>query len=128
MDSSEERNESCRNDYHQSLERVRAEIGVKLAMSCSQVPCTVVTELWSLAHVKRLFYLITILVVQQNGFYRSIIGLTLYSIYTHSDASTPDSFRKHCGKRRNCSLQAISPFPLMFSTRSDKCILICPYF
>ena len=23
--------------------------------------------------------------------------------------------RKHCGKRRNCSLQAISPFPTMFS-------------
>ena len=24
-------------------------------------------------------------------------------------------FRKHCGKRRNCSLRAISPFPTMFS-------------
>ena len=23
--------------------------------------------------------------------------------------------RKHCGKRRNCSLRAISPFPIMFS-------------
>ena len=23
--------------------------------------------------------------------------------------------RKHCGKRKNCSLQAISPFPTMFS-------------
>ena len=23
--------------------------------------------------------------------------------------------RKHCGKRRNCSLQAISSFPTMFS-------------
>ena len=23
--------------------------------------------------------------------------------------------RKHCGKRRNCSLQAIYPFPKMFS-------------
>ena len=23
--------------------------------------------------------------------------------------------RKHCGKRRNCSLRAISPFPPMFS-------------
>ena len=22
--------------------------------------------------------------------------------------------RKHCGKRRNCSLQAISPFPTIF--------------
>ena len=25
-------------------------------------------------------------------------------------------FRKHCGKRRNCSLQSISPFPTMFYT------------
>ena len=25
-------------------------------------------------------------------------------------------FRKHCGKRRNCSLRAISPFPTVFST------------
>ena len=23
--------------------------------------------------------------------------------------------RKHCGKRRNCSLRAISPFPALFS-------------
>ena len=23
--------------------------------------------------------------------------------------------RKHCGKRRNCSLRAISPFPVVFS-------------
>ena len=27
--------------------------------------------------------------------------------------------RKHCGKRRNCSLQAISPFPTVFS--KDLC-------
>ena len=30
-------------------------------------------------------------------------GLTLYSIDTHINASTTDSFWKHCGKRRNCS-------------------------
>ena len=29
--------------------------------------------------------------------------LTLYSIDTHFDALTIDSFWKHCGKRRNCS-------------------------
>ena len=29
-------------------------------------------------------------------------------------------FLKHCGKRRNCSLRAISPFPLTFSTISDN--------
>ena len=26
--------------------------------------------------------------------------------------------RKHCGKRRNCSLRAISPFPTVFSKGS----------
>ena len=47
--------------------------------------------------------------------------LTLYSINTHLDASTTDSFSKHCEKRRNCSKRAISPFPTMFSTKSDNC-------
>ena len=28
--------------------------------------------------------------------------------------------RKHCGKRRNCSLQAISPFPTVLSTRLEN--------
>ena len=32
-----DRNESCRNDYHQSLERILAEPGIKPATSCSQV-------------------------------------------------------------------------------------------
>ena len=49
---------------------------------------------------------------------------SLYPIDTHFDASTKDSFSKHCGKRRNCLLQAISSFPTMFSTQSDNCILI----
>ena len=30
-------------------------------------------------------------------------GLTLNSTDTHFEASTTDIFRKHCGKRRNCS-------------------------
>ena len=29
---------------------------------------------------------------------------------------------------RNCLIRAISPFPTMFSTQSDNCIPICPYF
>ena len=29
-------------------------------------------------------------------------------------------FWKHCGKRRNCSLRAISPFPSVFSTRLEN--------
>ena len=32
-----ERNESCRNDYHQSSERILAELGIKPVTSCSQV-------------------------------------------------------------------------------------------
>ena len=40
---------------------------------------------------------------------------------THFEASTTDSFWKHCGKRRNCSYRAISPFPTMFSPQSDNC-------
>ena len=31
------------------------------------------------------------------------IVLTLYSIDTHFDTSTTDSFLKNCGKRRYCS-------------------------
>ena len=50
------------------------------------------------------------------GLDASLYALSLYSIDTHFDVSTIDSFLKHCGKRRNCSLQAISPSPTMFST------------
>ena len=53
--------------------------------------------------------------------------LTLYSINTHFDTSTTDSFWKH-GKRRNCLEWGISSFPTMFSTKSDNCIAICSYF
>ena len=54
--------------------------------------------------------------------------LTLYSIDTHFDAWTTDSFWKLCRKRRNCSKQAISSFPTTFSTESDNCIPIFLYF
>ena len=43
-------------------------------------------------------------------------------LLTHSHSMTPfdapgkQAFWKHCGKRRNCSLRAISPFPTVFST------------
>ena len=33
--------------------------------------------------------------------------------------------RKHCGKRRSCSLQAISPFPTMFQKQSVVDALKC---
>ena len=35
MDSSERKFESCRNDYHQSLERILGEPGIEPATSCS---------------------------------------------------------------------------------------------
>ena len=54
--------------------------------------------------------------------------LTLYSIDTHFNPSTTDSFWKHCGKRRNCSQQAIFSFPTLFSTPSENCVAICQYF
>ena len=38
-------------------------------------------------------------------------GLQLSAVYV---------FWKHCGKRRNCLLQAISPFPTLFSTRLEN--------
>ena len=34
--------------------------------------------------------------------------------------STVKVFRKLCGKRRNCSWRAISPFPIVFSTHSEN--------
>ena len=57
-----------------------------------------------------------------------ILWLTLNSIDTYFNASTTDSFRKHCGKRRNFSKRAISSISTMFSTQSENCIPICQYF
>ena len=37
MDSSERKFESCRNDYHQSLERILGEPGIEPSTSCSPV-------------------------------------------------------------------------------------------
>ena len=34
--------------------------------------------------------------------------------------SAEQVFYKHCGKRRNCSERAISPFPTVFSTLSEN--------
>ena len=50
--------------------------------------------------------------------------LTHSHIMTLFDAYGKEAFRKHCGKRRNCSLRAISPFPTMFSTLSKTEIII----
>ena len=57
--------------------------------------------------------------------------LTYYHTMPHFDALKIYSCGKHCKKRRNCLLQAISPFQTMFSTLSMvlifhfKCTLKC---
>ena len=52
----------------------------------------------------------------------SAAGLTHYHIMPHFDARKIYSRGKHCEKRRNCLLQAISAFLTMFPT------LYCTYF
>ena len=43
-------------------------------------------------------------------------NLTLSQTSPGFHVSVVQVFWKHCGKRRNCSLRAISPFPTVFST------------
>ena len=51
---------------------------------------------------------------------RMIVRLTHSHTMTPFDAPGKQAFWKHCGKRRNCSLRAISPFPSAFSSRLDN--------
>ena len=49
------------------------------------------------------------------------IALLIHShTVTPFDAPGKQAFWKHCGKRRNCSSWAISPFPTVFSTGLDN--------
>ena len=57
-----ERNESCRNDYYQSPERIFAKPGIEPTRTCSQVPY----QLWGL------------------GFYHRIESCILIILYTKS--------------------------------------------
>ena len=50
-------------------------------------------------------------------------SLTLYSIDTQETA-----LENIVGKGEFARNEQISPFPTMFSTQSDNCISICPYF
>ena len=50
--------------------------------------------------------------------------LTLYSIDTHFNASTTDSFDNIVGKEEIARFS----FPTMFSTHSENCIPMCQYF
>ena len=47
-------------------------------------------------------------------------GLTLSKTNPGFYVSVVQVFGKHCGKRRNCSWRAISPFPTVFSTLFGK--------
>ena len=51
---------------------------------------------------------------------QTISTLTHSHTMTPFDASGKQVLRKHCGKRRNCSSRAISPFPTVFSTCFDN--------
>ena len=64
----------------------------------------------------------------------ALLFLTQYHTIPHFDALKIYSCGKHCEKRKNCLLQAISPFLTMFSTLYGmifhfKCTLkCCPQF
>ena len=54
------------------------------------------------------------------GFSNSAANIDMIArIWTNEDTIICSS-RKYCGKRRNCSSKAISPFPKMFS-KADWC-------
>ena len=60
-----------------------------------------------------------------GGSVKVYIGLlTLHSIDTHFDVSTTDSFRKHCGKRRNFSNMQFLCFPQYFLLNQ---IIVSPF-
>ena len=46
--------------------------------------------------------------------------LSNFHTMTPFDAPGKHALWKHCGKRRNCSQRAISPFPTVFSTHLDN--------
>ena len=48
------------------------------------------------------------------------ICLTLFQTSHYFYMSKVQVYRKHCGKMRNCSSRAISPFPSVFSTNKEK--------
>ena len=61
------------------------------------------------------------------GFSNSAANKDIMSkIWTEKDTITWFS-RKHCGKRRNCSLRAISPFTTMFSKVFHCCVKMSIY-
>ena len=60
----------------------------------------------------------------QNKFLLSLVLLGLINHKTLSFNDPKEGFGKHCGKRRNCLLRAISPFPTVFSDLSKREIVV----
>ena len=58
--------------------------------------------------------------ISGKGLRAVIILLTLSQTSPGFYVSAVNVFWKHCGKRRNCLLQAISPFPTVFSTHLEN--------
>ena len=91
-----ERNESCRNDYHKSSERILAKAGDRNQPPSVLKSPTLPTQLWGSARAIWSRWPKTIM----HNFSTWI---------THSHTTTPfdtpgkPAFWKHCGKRRNCS-------------------------
>ena len=50
--------------------------------------------------------------------FKNSLMLMLSSVFTHFNTSRKKASGKHCGKTRNCSKLAISPFTTMFSMQS----------
>ena len=58
--------------------------------------------------------------IKSTTFSRIFVNLTLSQTSPGFYVSEVQVFRKHYGKRRNCSSRAISPFPTVFSTRLEN--------
>ena len=54
------------------------------------------------------------------------LSLTLSQTSPGFYVSAAQVFRIHCGQRRNCSSQAISPFPTVFSTHLEEFLPFLP--
>ena len=74
------------------------------------------TSVFCFAVLFTIFFLVNLLPYMAiSGSCYSAANKDMFSkIWTNGDTITRLS-RKHCGKRRNCLLRAVSPFPTMFS-------------
>ena len=116
-----EMNDSCRNDYHQSSERILAEPGIEPATSCSQVrndnDWAIGLGFWE---KEKLLGTRQILIF--NSSKRQILDSSKLKGFADDNFQFVRNVkkvlqmgRKHCGKRRNCLLRAIFPFPTILS-------------